>query len=711
MLPNLKNRPGAKSLQILICAVMAFALAACGGGGGSPGVTSGGSGTGTGTGTGGTTVTNDPTVTMTIVDVTGADVSSLSGGQKGTIKATVKDSKGKVLPNEIVTFVASNPSLVVFDQASALTNADGVAVNRVSPASVESVGALSITATTVIQSKTASATKNIAVGAAPLTLTGIAFASTPPAPLPAFSTVALNITITSAGAPATSVTGLTLSSLCVGDGTAKIVSGGLVNGVQSATYTNNGCLRGNDTITASVGSSSQSISLAVGAANIGTIQFIGSDLQGSSIVLKGSGGLGRKESALLTFRVIDQNNNGLAGVDVNFRATTTTGGLTVAPDKGTTDAAGNVTTTVSSGTIPTPVRVIAEATRNGVTISGLSDALVVSTGLPIQRNMSLSFDSYNIEGLGHDGEIANATVRLADQYGNPISDNTAVNFVTEGGAVGSSSQGACLTSNGACSVPLKSQAFRPVNGRVSVLAYVQGVENFVDTNGDGMYSCSNVTDPSGQPTSNYRPLVDICVSGGETFTDQGDPFLDTGKPAKTLGVPAVSHSFDGSYDPAQGDLPIPYNHVGYSAAGNGKWGINYISAQAEVTFSGSDPTLIRQFYDSVTKTWRDWNEATDGDERIITGVSGVGCSIQPLRFRIFDVNNNPMPRDTVIGSADAEKLTAQSISPDKVASTSAIGGTIHTLNVKPDSSCADGYFSVTVTTPKAVKQYFNFRSK
>lgn len=654
---------------------------------------------------------SQPKISFTLSDAAGAAISSLSGGQKGVLRVTLTDSASQPLANQIVNFTASNAALILFEpaSASALTDNNGVAVVRVTPASVNSSGALSITATSVYDSATLTSSVNMAVGAAPLTVGALSFNPAPTGKLPAFSAVSLNIPVTSGGAPATSVTGLLMTSLCVGDGLATLVPGSLSNGVQSATYTNNGCLRGTDVITVSIGNSSQTISIGVDPANIGTIQFIGTDLNGQSIVLKGSGGLGRKETAVVTFRVVDQNNNGLAGVDVNFRATTSTGGLTVLPAKGTSDASGNVTTTVSSGSIPTPVRVIAEATRNGKVISGLSDSLIISTGLPIQKSLSLSSDSYNIEGWDIDGEIANLTVRLADQFGNPISDNTAVNFVSEGGAIGSSAQGACLTANGGCTVPLKSQNFRPTNGRVTVLAYVQGIENFTDSNGDGQYSCTNYTDANGAPTTNvYRPLVDICVSGGEPFADQADAYLDAGNPATIFGQPTKKDSFDGSYDAAKGDQPFPYNHSTYSATGNGKWGLNYIIGTTEITFSGSTATLVRQFI-NADGSMRDWL-ASDGLVGVVNGLAGGGCAVQTIGFRLIDLHNNPLPKDTVVATADVDKVTPLTVSPNKVISNNRIGGTYHTIAIKPETACAAGYFSVAVTTPKGLTTLFPFRT-
>ena len=700
MLLHLKNNALAKLARLAAFGLISATLAACGGGG-SAGSTVGVGGGGTGTG-------NNPVVQLTITDGSGAAVSTLSGGQSATIKATVTTATGAPALNAIVQFTASDATLVTFTpaSASALTDASGVAVVTVKPASFTASGALSITATSVVDSKTATASSNMAVGAAPLTVGTLSFSPPPTGRLPAFSTLALNIPVTSGGQPVTTVVGLTLTSLCVGDGTATLVPGTFANGVQVATYTNNGCLRGRDVITAAVGNSTQTIAVDVDPANIGTIQFIGSNLNGSSIVLKGSGGQGRSEAAQLTFRVVDQHNNPLPGVDVNFTATTTTGGLSVSPAKATTDSAGNVMTMVSSGTIPTPVRVIADAMRNGVKISGLSDTLTVSTGLPIQKNMSMAADHFNLEGWSYDNETSDITVLLADQYGNPVSDNTAVNFVTEGGAVGSSAQGACTTTNGGCTVKFKSQAFRPLNGRVTVLAYVQGLEDFVDSNGDGQYSCTNFVDANGNVPAVYRPLVDTCVSGGEPFTDMGDPFLDTGRLGPTSGV-VSGNTLKGYYDPAAGDLPFPYNHVGYSATGDGKWGLNYIRRSLEMVFSGSDATLVRQV--CTAGVCRDWT-AADGPSNVIAGTAGIGCSTQPLTFRIFDVNNNPMPFGTTVTAIDADKLAPLSFAPDKVVSTNAIGGTIHTVNIKPDTTCASGVFAVKITTPKGTGTVYSFKS-
>ena len=672
--------------------IAAAVLSACGGGGGDPGAVPAASGAGAGTGTVTTPVAADTKVTLVMVDAAGNTVTTLAGGQSATLKATVLTPQGKPAGNADVQFSASAQDLVSFKFPSVKTLENGVATVEITAPGINASGPVTITASSTVDTKTGTGTAAISVAPSLLTLGALEFSPKPTGVLPAYSELSLNIPVTVAGQKANESTGLVLSSQCVTAGTATLALGAMSNGIQLATYTNKGCAAGRDIITASIGGSSQTIGVDVGLANIGSVDFTGSSVSGSSIVLKGNGGQGRSEAATLTFRVVDQQNNPLAGIDVDFSASTNTGGLTITPTQVKTDALGNASTVVTSGTIPTPVRIMASASRNGANISGLSDTLIVSTGLPIDKSMSLSAQFKNIEGDGYDNETVPLTVLLADQYGNPVSDNTAVNFVTEGGAVGTSALGGCVTLNGGCSVPLRSQDFRPTNGRVTVLAYAQGIETFTDLNGDGQYTCTDYRDSNGNRPPVYRPLVDTCApNAGEPFTDLGDTFLDT--------------NLNGIYEPALGDRPFPYNHASYTKEANGQWGLNYISRSAEIVFSGSFARLTRQVCSSAG--CRDWG-ATDGTVDVIQGAAGTGCAPRELVVRIADKNNNPMPYDTTVTVSATNKLTASSVSPAKILSTNNVGGTIHFLTITPEASCAAGDITLQVATPKGNITEFKF---
>jgi hypothetical protein len=151
---------------------------------------------------------------------------------------------------------------------------------------------------------------------------------------------------------------------------------------------------------------------------------------------------------------------------VNFTTTSTSVHINKTSD--TTDANGQVVTTVNSGTVPTSFRVLATlpgtGTNGGADISTLSDSVVVTTGLP--KAISLSSALYNVEGWTLDSSTTvpatTLQVLLADASGNPVADGTPVVFQTNMGAVGSSDKGGCNTVNGGCSV-----AFRTQNPRVA----------------------------------------------------------------------------------------------------------------------------------------------------------------------------------------------------------------------------------------------------
>ena len=675
--------------------IAAAVLSACGGGGGDPGAVPPKSGeTGNTGNTGGTVTTptaSETKVTLALVDGSGNNVTSLSGGQNGTLKATVLTPAGKPAVGAIVQFATATEGMLVFtpETGSALTDDKGVAVITVKPASYTTSGALALTATSVVEGKTGTAGLNIAIGAAPLTVGALSFADAPSNPLPAFSTAVLHIPVTSGGQAAAVSTGLVLTSDCVAAGSATLVPGPMSNGVQVATYTNNGCVLGTDRITASIGNSSQSVTLAVGTANIGAIQFASGSLAGQSIVLKGSGGLGRSESAQVSFRVVDQQGSPLAGVDVAFGLTTAIGGLAVSPARATTDASGNVSVTVSSGTIPTPVRVTATASRNGRTISGQSDTLLVSTGLPIQKSMSISAEYYNIEGGDINGTEVGITARLADQYGNKVSDGAAVTFVTEGGAIGTSAQGGCTTLEGQCSVKLVSQPYRPADGRVTVLALAQGVEDFNDLNGDGQYTCP------GKPDT-YRPLAEACDNPAQVefdiaSQDMGDPFLDVVR--------------DGNpYNPAQGDKPFPFKGTTYRATGDGAWGANFLRSSIEIVFSGSYARMTEVCNNGVC----DNAVYSPGATLSVAGAAGAGCSPRQMSVRLMDDKNNPLPYDTAVSVVSANKLAVAAVSPATIPSTISPRGTVHLFTVTPDDACAAGDFTLQTKTPQGKITEFKF---
>jgi hypothetical protein len=187
------------------------------------------------------------------------------------------------------------------------------------------------------------------------------------------------------------------------------------------------------------------------------INFISVNPADRSIVIKGSGGNGRSESATLTFKVVDASNAPIKGATVTF-SVSPAGKVTLNSTTGTSNADGLVTTTVQSGSVATSVVVTATATANA-SASAPSDTLLVSNGSAVVGGFEIVAKTYNLDGwLTGDSTTVSAYVR--DANGNPVADGLAVSFTTDYGAVASSTLGGCLTSNGTCSVSFRVQAPR-----------------------------------------------------------------------------------------------------------------------------------------------------------------------------------------------------------------------------------------------------------
>ena len=237
--------------------------------------------------------------------------------------------------------------------------------------------------------------------------------------------------------------------------------------------------------------------LIITGEELGSIEFISAEP--TSIVLKGTGG---QETSTLVFKVKSALGNVLSQQSVNFTLNTTVGGINLSRKSGITNSQGLVSTQVSSGTVPTPVRVTAKANmtfnNNEISVQTQSDLLSINTGLPEQRSLTIAAMPLNPEA-NYNGETSTINVWLADNFNNPVPDGTTVNFTTEGGTI----EPSCSTTNGNCSVTWTSTQPRVDNHRITILATALGHETFFDTNGNNVFD-----DADGDA------IVDASVSSG-----------------------------------------------------------------------------------------------------------------------------------------------------------------------------------------------------
>ncbi|KAF0219014.1 MAG: Ig domain-containing [Geobacteraceae bacterium] len=390
-----------------------------------------------------------------------------------------------------------------------------------------------------------------------------------------------------------------------------------------------------------------------------------------NITLKGMGGAGLVETSIVSFIVKDTADQPLADQTVDFSLNTTLGGLTITPTSAVSDSSGIVRTIVSSGIIATPVRVTASVRGTSPLISVQSDQLVVSTGIPAQDSLSISFSNLNSESWDVDGVNVDVTALLADHFHNPVPDGTSVYFTTIGGSI----QPSCTTVGGACTVKWTSQDPRPGTssaptadiGRPVILAYAVGEENFIDSSGNGLAdagACTPITIKGVGQVQQCGEFVDTP----EAYRD--DNFDWEKNPLETyidFNGNGVFGGPDGSYNGALRPASVP--------ATVSKTKHIYKNSQIVMSTSGAIITTVP------------------------TSLAGPGTLVYTVR----DENGNTMPSDTTITvTAPFGKLTGTT--SFKIAQNTGDGETLSinlaaTDSPKPQS----GFIEIAVKTPRGLE--------
>lgn len=581
----------------------------------------------TSTDSGSGTTTAAPTITLS--------VSNVIYGTPVTATATVKNSSGSAIQGVVVTFSADS-GLVAFtpSSATALTNASGIASITVNAASVSSAGATYITASApLVVNGTSTTIKSdpvgISVGGASVTLGTLNVATTP---ISAYGTSSLSIPVLINGLPASVPISVTFDSPCLQAGKASISTPVTSSaGTAISTYKDNGCASGmtsvTDTITASVASG------ATSAANITVQPTLASNIQfvsavPSTIGIKGTGSAALPQNSLVTFKVVDNTNKGKEGevVDFSLLPATTPGGVSFSPSSATSASDGTVVTMVTSGTVPTPVWIVATL-HSDSTIKTQSNKLAITYGLPTQNRFTLAVQTHNIEGWQYAGVPSTLTVYSYDRLGNSVPDGTSISFICEGGGI---TPGSCETTDGKCSVTFLSGNPLPMDGRVTVLAYAVGEESFIDANGNNTYDAGET----------FHTLGTLYIDANEDYHwTTGEQFLAPYSSEGTSACPSDGLSKDGTCDAS--------------------WSINYVRGRNLIILSDS-------FADETPQTFS----------------MSSACN-STLNVLLQDGNGNPLPAGTTAS------LSNNSISYQPNGATSTSLATVSIVSGSPVPNVAE----------------------
>jgi hypothetical protein len=477
-----------------------------------------------------------------------------------------------------------------------------------------------------------------------------------------------------------------------------------VNGEASSTYTDDGCAGSSgakDQITATVVITDQTLSatqeIDIRPEVIGSVSFL--SVTADTILLNGAGDSSESQTTV-SFTVSNDQGRPLVGQIVSFSLTTEIGGIELTSITDESDDNGQVDTLVIAGNVATSVRVNASITSaNGEFLNTQSSAIAITTGLPNQRNFTLSADTLNVEGFDIGGTTINVTARLSDTFGNPVPEDTVVTFTAEGGQIESS----CLTDNGACSVVWTSANPDVTDGRVTILATAIGHESLFDSNGNNAFD-----DEDGgaiEDQTNAASGFGTNNTGETGFVDFSEAWRDDNEDGEwSVGEPFLDYNNNQSFDEADG-LFNGVQCIDSELCGTGVAASIHVRKAFRLLVSGSDA-----YIDVLDNS--DVILASNNEDVVNPAVVAVTRSAK-INFSILlgDKFGNVMPADTVL-EVNINDGVASLTSGNTVPNSSALGRTTFTFEI--ENNLADDEASVIinvqilVTTPRGIETRFNF---
>ena len=650
------------------------------------------------TGTGNVTVVDGFNAGTASVALT-LSSTTVSNSAASNVNVTLLDAKGAAVPNAVVTF-SSEKGLGRFSANSALTDAQGKAQVQLSPASSTSAGADYVLVSAQVNGVDVTSKAGFSVIAIPIQIQSLT--SDAPAGVGPYGQTNIDVVLsgTLPGVPVT----LQAVSQCTAVGKATLLPALLTTSIGSGSFVlkDNQCgvNSNSDTVTVSVvgSTASKSIQIPIGKPSAASLAFVSASP--SVIYLKGSG---FTESSTVTFQVRDSSANPLPNVPVTLSLVNATGGVALegANVPRNSDSNGQVSGRVIAGTVPTPVRVRAELSDTPA-VSTVSSGLSVAVGLPSQQNFSLSQKTINIEGWNYDGTSNSYTIIASDRMGNPVPDDTAINFVTEGGGqIASQAFTKSVAGLSSATATFQSSEPRPADGRVTILAYALGEESFLDLNGNNVWDGGNSAEP-------FQDLGDAFVS--RRFVSLYDPLVD-----QTFSLSNSTSNCAPNTNPL---LPANATIPSIGTRCDNAPGRNFVRRATETVLSTSSPEIYIFRGGVNTPLGLPGNATLNANcstRSIVSSSDGVTTStFYSVSTGIFNATGgmtllladsnpnrlNPMPAGTKVTVSGTDGLAVKVLGGTPVVSTSE--ATTIGVSVGFDATTTAGTLFITTETPKGL---------
>ena len=628
-----------------------------------------------------------------LVDIDGNPINSVSlEGAYYEIKVT--NSSDQPAANAKVTFSIDAEGIALSQTTSGatLTDSNGMARIFLKPTAPQVSGAYTITANASNDSNTAIAKVNFLVQATTVSLSALNVTNSQ---LVAGGQTAVSmIASDTAGNPISGIL-VNLNANC-GQLPIQVTSNenGVVEFVYKAINTDNTLCSGNVRISANSGSSTQTANLTIQAPEATSIVYTSNDLT-LGIQNSGSSATGEAEFTIYSNKTplanaevilsLEKSPLGLSFVQLGNRADQTL----------RTDANGRVSVNIYPGSTPGPVEIKATLASDP-RINALSKGISIASSRVTQDGLSLSFGT-NALDWSLDGDETPVTARLVDRNGNKVPDGTVVNFTAEGGKVFPSS---CTTSEGTCEVTFSTQNPRPGDGRVSLLAVVEGEKAYIDQNENNAWDKG----------------IDILVHNiGDTFRDDNENgTFEIGEFTYPLTTQANGNCENNiaqfiqlkfpTFDQIRKDR-FEQNYIN-----------NFVSPNKPMTCNSELDAVVRyegiQLLtngDNPELTLLDKNNVRLQDQKVSADSSRVYTRINSGGF----YNLNPMPSGTTISGSVTDKTDGPDSGSCKVemiggpakvpgiVSTGNPGDNTGTINTFALDGCEAGdFFKISVTSPK-----------
>lgn len=472
-----------KNISLKLSTVaLAVLLASCGGGGSEGYFNKQGSSSGNASNPStGEEVKSVNISTIQLIDSNG-NITQVITSEGVTAKVKVTDQSGHGISGALVTFTATGGVIFGTSNSAVLTNSDGEATISVIPENNNTNGAYKISANADYDGKTVAAKEiPFSLQSLNITLDNLSAANTM-----LESGGSTNITLKTKNQSGVNQNNVTVnfSASCGTFEPATVISSnqGDVTTAYRAIDAAGKLCEGKQTITA-MGSNipAKTIEVDIAAIEANSLVYT-SDAVNLGIKSSGSASSGQIEFTLYANGIPAANKDVSiellrAPIDLSF---VVLGNRAVKTIK--SDPAGKVLVTLYPGNIPGPVEIKATLASNP-NVSALSKNVAISTGRVTQDGLSLSVSKNSLQNV-IDGDSAIVTARMADRNGNKVPDGTVISFVAEGGSITPN----CSSKDGQCSVTLITQNPRPLDNRVTVLAYVEGDKSFRDQDGDNIYT-------------------------------------------------------------------------------------------------------------------------------------------------------------------------------------------------------------------------------